>query len=112
MRTLATVVSWRAQGAIARRLRDEKGMERAGILGGGGAANGRGGLRALYATAPDVVLLDVSMPDLDGWQTLERIRDLTDVPVLMLTARASELEKVRGLKAGADDYVTQPFGRP
>ena len=75
------------------------------------AANGRDGLRALYASPPDVVLLDVSMPELDGWETLARIRDLSDVPVAMLTARAAELEKVRGLKAGADDYVTKPFGR-
>ena len=75
------------------------------------APDGREGLRALYATTPDLVLLDVSMPELDGWKTLERIRELTDVPVVMLTARASELEKVRALKAGADDYVTKPFGR-
>jgi DNA-binding response OmpR family regulator len=75
------------------------------------AANGKDALRSLYATPPDVVLLDVSMPELDGWQTLERIRDLSDVPVAMLTARAAELEKVRGLKAGADDYITKPFGR-
>ena len=75
------------------------------------AATGREGLRSLYAAAPDLVVLDVAMPELDGWQTLERIRDLSDVPVLMLTARAAELEKVRGLKAGADDYVTKPFGR-
>ena len=75
------------------------------------APDGREGLRTLYATAPDLVLLDVSMPGLDGWQTLERIRDLSDVPVLMLTARTAELEKVRGLKAGADDYVAKPFGR-
>jgi DNA-binding response OmpR family regulator len=74
-------------------------------------SNGREGLRALYASAPDLVLLDVSMPELDGWQTLERIRDVSEVPVIMLTARAAELEKVRGLKAGADDYVTKPFGR-
>jgi DNA-binding response OmpR family regulator len=73
--------------------------------------NGRDGLRALYGSAPDLVLLDVSMPEMDGWQTLERIRDVSDVPVIMLTARAAELEKVRGLKAGADDYVTKPFGR-
>jgi DNA-binding response OmpR family regulator len=51
------------------------------------------------------------MPDLDGWQTLERIRDLSEVPVLMLTARGAELERVRGLQAGADDYVVKPFGR-
>jgi DNA-binding response OmpR family regulator len=73
--------------------------------------NGREGLRTLYSKSPDLVLLDVSMPELDGWQTLERIRDVSDVPVVMLTARAAELEKVRGLKAGADDYVTKPFGR-
>jgi DNA-binding response OmpR family regulator len=85
-------------------------LERAGYEVAEGA-NGRDGLRALYATSPDLVLLDVSMPELDGWQTLERIRDVSDVPVVMLTARAAELEKVRGLKAGADDYVTKPFGR-
>jgi DNA-binding response OmpR family regulator len=85
-------------------------LERAGyeVVEG---ANGREGLRALYSASPDLVLLDVSMPELDGWQTLERIRDVSDVPVVMLTARAGELEKVRGLKAGADDYVTKPFGR-
>jgi DNA-binding response OmpR family regulator len=75
------------------------------------ASDGRAGLRALYDSPPDLVVLDVNMPELDGFQTLERIRDLSDVPVLMLTARAAELEKVRGLKSGADDYVTKPFGR-
>ncbi len=75
------------------------------------AADGRSALRALYAARPELVILDVSMPELDGWSTLARIRDLSDVPVIMLTARAAELEKVRGLKAGADDYVTKPFGR-
>ena len=85
-------------------------LERAGYQVAA-AADGREGLRALYASPPDLVLLDVNMPLLDGWQVLERIRDLTDVPVIMLTARAAELEKVRGLKGGADDYVTKPFGR-
>ena len=75
------------------------------------AENGRAGLRAFHSSPPDLVLLDVSMPELDGWQTLERIRDLSDVPVLMLTARGDELERVRGLQAGADDYVVKPFGR-
>src|SRR5438270_8324971 len=75
------------------------------------APDGRSGLRAFHETSPELVVLDVSMPDLDGWQTLERIRDLSDVPVLMLSARSGELEKVRGLGAGADDYVTKPFGR-
>ena len=49
------------------------------------------------------------MPELDGWQTLERIRDVSELPVLMLTARAAEDDKVRGLRAGANDYVTKPF---
>ena len=75
------------------------------------AENGRAGLRAFHSSAPDLVVLDVSMPELDGWQTLERIRDLSDVPVVMLTARGEELERVRGLQAGADDYVVKPFGR-
>jgi DNA-binding response OmpR family regulator len=75
------------------------------------ASNGRAALRAVYASKPELVVLDVTMPELDGWQTLERIRDVTDVPVLMLTARTAELEKVRGLRAGADDYVTKPFGK-
>jgi len=75
------------------------------------ADTGRAALRALYESPPALVLLDVSMPELDGYQTLERIRDLSDVPVIMLTARAQELEKVRGLSAGADDYVAKPFGR-
>ena len=75
------------------------------------AQDGRSGLRALYESRPDLVVLDVGMPVLDGWETLRRIRDLSEVPVLMLTARGAELEKVRALRAGADDYVTKPFGR-
>jgi DNA-binding response OmpR family regulator len=75
------------------------------------APDGRAGLRELYAASPDLVILDVAMPGLDGWATLERIREVTDVPVLMLTARDAELERVRGLQGGADDYVVKPFGR-
>ena len=85
-------------------------LERAGALVRE-ATDGREALRVLYDARPDLIVLDVTMPDIDGWQTLERIRDMTDVPVLMLTARSGELEKVRGLKGGADDYVTKPFGR-
>ncbi|HVU79284.1 MAG TPA: response regulator transcription factor [Gaiellaceae bacterium] len=75
------------------------------------ATDGKTALRNLFANPPALVILDVTMPDMDGYQTLERIRDLSDVPVLMLTARSQELEKVRGLTAGADDYVAKPFGR-
>jgi DNA-binding response OmpR family regulator len=85
-------------------------LERAGALVRE-ATDGRQALRVLYDVRPDVIVLDVNMPELDGWQTLERIRDLTEVPVLMLTAHDTEMEKVRGLQAGADDYVTKPFGR-
>jgi DNA-binding response OmpR family regulator len=75
------------------------------------AGDGREALRTLHTWRPDLVVLDIQMPGLDGYTTLERIRDLTDVPVLMLSARGTEIDKVRGLKAGADDYVTKPFGR-
>ena len=75
------------------------------------APDGNDGLKRFYADKPDLVILDVQMPGLDGWGVLERIRELSEVPVIMLTARAEELDKVRGLRAGADDYVTKPFGR-
>jgi DNA-binding response OmpR family regulator len=75
------------------------------------APDGNEALKRFYANQPDLVILDVQMPGLDGWGVLERIRELSDVPVIMLTARAEELDKVRGLRAGADDYVTKPFGR-
>ena len=75
------------------------------------APDGRAGLRDLYAASPDLVILDVAMPGLDGWATLDRIREVSDIPVLMLTARDAELERVRGLTSGADDYVVKPFGR-
>jgi DNA-binding response OmpR family regulator len=75
------------------------------------ARDGREALQEFYSGRPDLVVLDVGMPGMDGWATLERIRELSDVPVVMLTARSAELEKTRGLRAGADDYVTKPFGR-
>jgi DNA-binding response OmpR family regulator len=75
------------------------------------AKDGQEALRVFFDPRPDLVVLDIGMPGLDGWKTLERIRELSDVPVVMLTAKATELEKTRGLRAGADDYVTKPFGR-
>jgi DNA-binding response OmpR family regulator len=74
------------------------------------STDGKQGLRVFHTARPDLVVLDVGLPTLDGWQVLERIRDLSDVPVLMLTAHGSESDKVRGLHAGADDYLTKPFG--
>jgi DNA-binding response OmpR family regulator len=64
----------------------------------------------VHAVRPDALVLDIGLPGMDGWQVLARVRDLSDVPVLMLTAHAAETEKVRGLRAGADDYLTKPYG--
>lgn len=72
--------------------------------------DGRSGLRSFFDERPDLVVLDISLPEMDGWEVLERIRDLSDVPVLILTAHDLEQEKVRGLTSGADDYLTKPFG--
>src|SRR5436853_7572582 len=72
------------------------------------ARDGQEALRALYEVRPDLVILDVAMPELDGFGALERIRDLSDVPVLMLTAHDTEMDKVRGLPRRADDYSTKP----
>ncbi len=72
-------------------------------------SNGIDGLQELYARQPDLVLLDVMMPRMDGWETLSRIRQISRVPVIMLTAKDSEQDKVRGFNLGVDDYVTKPF---
>src|SRR4051794_1642139 len=73
------------------------------------AVDGVEGIAKLEESSPDFVVLDVQMPRLDGWQTLKGIRARSDVPVLMLTAEATEQDKVRGLVGGADDYVTKPL---
>ena len=75
------------------------------------AADGREGLRQFYEHRPRLVILDIGLPQMNGWQVLERVRELGNVPVLILTANADELDKVRGFREGADDYVTKPFGR-
>lgn len=73
------------------------------------AGDGREGLRALFERPPDLIVLDVTMPNKDGWETLARIREVSDVPVIMLTARGDESDVLRGFSLGADDYVTKPF---
>jgi two-component system, OmpR family, response regulator len=73
------------------------------------AGDGETALELFFEQAPDVVLLDVGLPKVDGFEVLRRIRQVSDAPVLMLTARGEELDKVRGLEIGADDYVTKPF---
>jgi DNA-binding response OmpR family regulator len=73
------------------------------------AGDGREGLREFFRRPAELVVLDISMPVMDGWATLERLRDVSEAPVLMLTARGLVQERVRGLQAGADDYQTKPF---
>jgi DNA-binding response OmpR family regulator len=73
------------------------------------ASNGKDGLRALAKIRPDLVLLDIMMPEVDGWVTCQRIREISSVPIIMLTAKTQERDIVRGLELGADDYVTKPF---
>jgi DNA-binding response OmpR family regulator len=74
------------------------------------ATHGIAGLQLLESERPDVVLLDVSMPKLDGWETCRLMREVSNVPIIMLTGRDDEMDKARGLDLGADDYLTKPFG--
>ncbi len=71
--------------------------------------NGKLGLRAMYERQPDIILLDVTMPEKDGWETLKRIREISNLPVIMLTARGDEADILHGFALGVDDYVTKPF---
>ena len=73
------------------------------------AENGLIALQRVRDDMPDLVLLDVMMPDLDGFETLARIREMSSVPVIMLTVKGDEDDRIRGLDLGADDYVTKPF---
>ena len=73
------------------------------------AANGLEALERVREDLPDLVVLDVMMPEMDGFEALEHIREISSVPVIMLTVKADEEDKVRGLELGADDYVTKPF---
>jgi len=73
------------------------------------ASNGQEALKKITEVLPDLVILDVMMPDMDGFEVLKRIREVSNVPVIMLTVKGGETDKVRGLDLGADDYVTKPF---
>lgn len=72
------------------------------------ANNGLAGLQKAYSFKPDVIVLDVMMPNMDGWQTCARFREMTDVPIIMLTALGSQEEVIKGLNLGADDYLVKP----
>ena len=73
------------------------------------APNGRKGIELVESESPEVVILDIGLPDIDGYQVLKEIRRFSDVPVLMLTVRGEDTDVARGLELGADDYITKPF---
>jgi two-component system alkaline phosphatase synthesis response regulator PhoP len=73
------------------------------------AEDGEKALTAVESLAPDLILLDIMLPDMDGFQVCEEVRRFSDVPIIMLTARVEETDRLIGLELGADDYVTKPF---
>ena len=74
-----------------------------------GAGTGDAALDVVEREHPDIVLLDIGLPDMDGFEVIRQIRAFSDVPVVMLTARDDAMDKVKGLELGADDYITKPF---
>ncbi len=74
------------------------------------AFDGEEGYKLAVEGKPDLILLDIMMPKMDGYEVCKKVRERSDVPIIMLTARAEEVDKVVGLELGADDYVTKPFG--
>jgi two-component system KDP operon response regulator KdpE len=73
------------------------------------AFDGREGLRQMYAHQPDLIILDLLMPEMDGWTTCHRIREVSNVPIIILTTQGRPQDIIRGLDEGADEYVTKPF---
>jgi DNA-binding response OmpR family regulator len=73
------------------------------------ASDGQEALKSFFDHKPDLVVLDIMMPRMDGWETCRRIREVSEVPIVMLTARGQDEDIVRGLEYGADDYLTKPF---
>jgi DNA-binding response OmpR family regulator len=74
------------------------------------ASNGAKGLERFYLTLPDLIIMDVKMPEMDGWETLRALRQVSECPVMMLTVFDSTEDIVKGLELGADDYLVKPFG--
>ncbi len=102
-RRLLLVDDDRALATVLRAALEEEGFQ---IIT---AHDGREGLRRFTSEQPDLVVLDVLMPEMDGLEVCRRIRAASQVPILLLTSRAEEVDKVSGLDSGADDYVTKPF---
>ena len=105
--------------AVVLVIEDEAGIRRflhAGLEGGGyrciEASAGGEGVTQAATRSPDVILLDLGLPDLDGLEVVRRIREWSGIPIIVLTARGQERDKIDALDAGADDYVTKPFSMP
>lgn len=73
------------------------------------ASNGQDALRKAYSEQPAIIILDVMMPGMDGWEVTARLRELSTVPIILLTGKTAEADKLRGFSMGVDDYVTKPF---
>lgn len=73
------------------------------------ARHGLEGMQRFYSERPDLVILDIMMPKMDGWEICRRIREFSNIPIIMLTAKGAEADRVRGLEHGADDYLVKPF---
>lgn len=73
------------------------------------AADGSKGITMAQSESPDIIILDLGLPDIDGFNVLKEIRNFSDIPVIVLTVRSEEIDKVRGLELGADDYIVKPF---
>ena len=91
------------QADVVRLLLEQDGFE--AVL----ALDGPEGLRRLYETQPDLVILDLMLPQMDGWEVCRRIRELSTVPIIIMTSRRGDEEKIKGLRIGADDYIVKPF---
>lgn len=74
------------------------------------AFDGAQGLDTYYLTQPNIIILDVNMPVMDGWETLARLRRVSETPVIMLTVYSAKQDIIKGLELGADDYLVKPFG--
>jgi two-component system, OmpR family, KDP operon response regulator KdpE len=101
------IVAIEDEAAIVRLVRASYPKEEAEVLD---AATGEAGIQLVAKANPDIVILDLGLPDMDGQEVCSRLREWTQVPIIVLSARGQERDKVSALDSGADDYMTKPFG--